>query len=120
MGIHSTRRLAGAGLLAAALLALVGTASAGWLADYGYRQQITVDPSMTATNLSGYPLLVSITDPGNPVFGNAASGQDVVFTAADGLTVLPREIERYSAATQELDAWVKTNVSATMSSPCAA
>ena len=113
--VDAKGRRACVALLTVAGLVLLSTAAhAGWLAGYDYRQEITVNPSMTPGDLADFPLLVKITDPGNHLFGNASSaaGQDIVFTTANGVTTLPREIEHYSASgTRELDAWVKTNVS---------
>ena len=113
--MNTTRRLTCLAALCACAcaLSLASVASAGWLAGYDYRQEITVNPSVTPGDLAGFPLLVQIADPSNDVFANAASpsGLDVVFTKANGVTTLPREIERYSSATGQLDAWVKTDVS---------
>jgi len=108
-------RLAVAIAAVAALAALGSTARAGWLPGYAHRQAITVDPLMTPGNLVQFPLLVKIADPTNGVFAHAASatGRDIVFTASDGTTRLDREIEHFSSTARELDAWVKTDVSAT-------
>ena len=54
-----------------------------------------------------------ISDPANPLFANSPSGTDILFTAGDGSTVLPSEIEVYNNnGTKELVAWVKTDISA--------
>lgn len=98
------------------VLTCTGTATAaGWLADWGYRQQIVVNPGMTTADLSGFPLLVSITDSGNGVFSGAASplGRDIVFTGTDGVSIVPHEVESFEASgSSQLAAWVKTDVSA--------
>ncbi len=97
------------------LLFCAASAQTAWLTGYDYRQEIIVLPSMTSADLTEYPLLVKITDQQNQLFANAnsATGADIVFTKADGTTPLAREIEYYSnAGTKELDAWVKTDVSA--------
>ncbi len=103
-------------LTVASIVICVPPVSAGWLGGYGYRQEVVVNPSVTPGNLTDFPLLVKISDPANHLFGNTAfaDGQDIVFTASDGVTPLDREIEHFSAAgSKELDAWVKTNVSST-------
>ncbi len=103
-------------LISTAVLAAGVTVDAGWLPGWTCRQEITVDPSVTSGDLTEFPLLVQVTDPANSVFDNASSpdGLDIVFTAANGTTPLLREIESFSTgATNELNAWVKTNVSST-------
>jgi hypothetical protein len=50
-------------------------------------------------------VLVSITD-ANLQSGAKADGSDILFTAADGLTKLNHEIERYTSASGQLIAWV--------------
>jgi len=94
---------------------LARPAHGGWLAGYDCRQAITIAPSITPGDLTDFPLLVSVANPANEVFAqaNSPSGLDVVFTAANGVSVLPREIESYSSAGSQLNAWVKTDVSST-------
>ncbi len=90
--------------------------AAGWLANWGYRQEMVVNPTMTAADLTDFPLLVSITDSSHGVFSGAASplGHDIIFTTADGVSVVPHEIESFNASGgSQLAAWVKTNVSST-------
>jgi len=114
MSARTYLRLSAWLLAIAGVLLVAGSAGADWLPGWGYRQEIAVGPTVTPANLSDFPLLVQITDSANPVFSSAASsnGLDIVFTAADGVTLLPREIEHFSAgATKEMDAWVKTNLS---------
>lgn len=78
---------------------------------YTYRQEITVSNSLTASNLTNYPLLVQVTNPTNPIFTNS-TGNDIVFTDEVG-NVLPREIENFTTGgTPSLNAWVKTDISA--------
>ena len=116
MSKPTSRALARTFAVLAILLSIATATHAGWLAGYDYRQAITVAPSVTPGNLTNFPLLVQIADPANDVFAKAAyaDGHDIVFTAADGTTLLPREIEHYSATgSKELDAWVNTNLSST-------
>ena len=112
---RAARKTAVMGLmLMAALMVAAGPALAGWLPGYAYRQEVTVSSAMTAAPLTDFPALIKITDAGNSVFANAQSpnGYDIAFTAPDGTTVLPHEIEHFSkAGTPELDAWVKTDLS---------
>jgi hypothetical protein len=109
------RRLLVTALAFAALAAVPATARAGWLEGYRYRQQVTISGGVPDADLAGFPALVRTTDGANHVFGNTASplGHDVVFTAADGFTRLPHELEHFATGgASELDAWVKTDMTA--------
>jgi hypothetical protein len=73
-----------------------------------YRQKITIFPTVTDTNLTDFPYLIKIDDPTNELFVNAQTdGDDILFTASDGITQLDHEIEKYDAIGNELFAWVK-------------
>ena len=81
------------------------------------RQEITIDSDNAAYGLSGslngFPYLVKLTDGANDLFGVAqSSGNDILFTASDGTTKLPHEIENYNDAggSEELLAWVRLPV----------
>lgn len=101
---------------AAAFAALAGIAvhygaernAAGWR----YRRTVTVSHTITRADLTDFPLLVSFSDPGlrsTAHGGHVAQPHagDVFFTAADGKTVLHREIEDYDPAGGTLTAWVR-------------
>ncbi len=78
--------------------------------DWAYRQQITINPSLTNSDLNNFPVLIAITTSLNPVFQNAQiDGDDILFTSDDGVTKLDHEIERYNAmvGSEKLYAWVK-------------
>ena len=84
------------------------TISAWYSASWGYRKPITVDHTKVTggSDLTGYPMLFSVTDSNLP--SNAqSSGNDILFTAADGVTKLSHEIESYSSSTGKLIAWVQ-------------
>ena len=84
-----------------------------WPAAYfTYRQEVAVAPSVTQVLLTNFPMLVAITNAANPLFTFAAAdGGDILFTAADGVTPLPHEIERYrTSAPASLYAWVRLPV----------
>jgi hypothetical protein len=77
------------------------------------RQEITIDSDNAAYGLSGnltnFPYLIQLTDGANDIFGTAQSdGDDILFTASDGVTKLAHEIESYDdgGGTEELVAWV--------------
>jgi len=71
-----------------------------------YRKHITVDSNQVNSDLTDFPLLVRVTDIDlkNKALSN---GNDILFTAADGITKLSHEIEKYDGTTGELVAWVK-------------
>jgi Concanavalin A-like lectin/glucanases superfamily/Domain of unknown function (DUF2341) len=81
---------------------------AGWT----FRKPLRVQPAGDAqsSDLPGFPLLVSLTDPDLRTVANGgkvATGKDLAFFAADGVTALAHEIEAYTPATGVLIAWVK-------------
>lgn len=73
-------------------------------------------PGKQGNDLIDFPVLVQITDPDNAIFSHAQEdGDDILFTASDGTTKLPHEIDYYndgSSGSEELDAWVKVDVDA--------
>jgi Domain of unknown function (DUF2341) len=82
-----------------------------------YRKPIALDHTkvntvtQTNTPLANFPTLISLTDPDliNTAGGGkvaTARGNDVIFTASDGITPLNYEIETYSSSTGQLTAWV--------------
>jgi prepilin-type N-terminal cleavage/methylation domain-containing protein len=76
--------------------------------DWAFRKTLTIDSSLVSVN-GNFPVLVSITDP--DLAANAlANGADILFTAANGTSLLPFQIESYAGGT--LVAWVSVSVSA--------
>jgi hypothetical protein len=75
-----------------------------------YRRKITIDHTKVenvanpSTTYANFPVLVYATGLSNVKPG----GADIRFTASDGTTLLPREIESYSSGT--LYAWVKVTL----------
>ena len=76
-----------------------------------YRKMITIQDTkvMGSTNFSNFTVLISLTDP--DLGANAqTNGNDIKFTASDGITKLYHEIESYtkdSSGNGVLLAWVK-------------
>jgi hypothetical protein len=85
----------------------------GILSTWMYRKQITISASMTSSDLTNFPVLISTTD--TDLKNNAlTNGYDILFTNSSvdwtgGSTAqkLDHEIEKYNSATGELVAWVK-------------
>lgn len=80
-------------------------------ASWRYRKALTVDGARVrgSSELKDFPLLVSTTDGDLKAVANGGkvvTGADIAFFAADGVTPLAFEIERYSAVTGQLVAWV--------------
>lgn len=81
-----------------------------WLEPWARRKAITLLASQIEAPgdgaLADFPVLVSVTDP-QIAAAALASGEDLVFTAGDGETVLASELEAFTPATGELAAWVR-------------
>jgi len=78
------------------------------------RKKISIDPSNIKSTdvLRGLPVLISMRfdelrqqEYGGTVFSK--EGHDFVFTAADGVTIIPFEIERFDPTAGKLLAWVR-------------
>jgi len=70
---------------------------------WSYRQKIVIDPEQVGSTLTTFPLLVRISD--GPIVDNAQpDGDDILFTAEDGITKLLHEVESFNG---ELVAWVQ-------------
>ena len=58
--------------------------------------------------MADFPVLVKITGSSNPLFSKALStGNDILFTQADGSTKITNEVEYYNSTTATLCAWVR-------------
>lgn len=83
-----------------------------WYNDsWAYRKKITIDKTKVPSTLTNFPVLVQRTDLDwkDTSHGGSvarADGYDFVFTDADGITMLNYEVEKYTASTGELVAWV--------------
>ena len=84
------------------------TGGTGWYqADpWTRRIPLTVPAGRVAADLTDFPLLVSLTDA--DLAANAQNdGSDLRFVAADGVTPLAHEVERWDHTTGSLVAWVR-------------
>ena len=81
----------------------------GWL----YRKSIRIDALQVVQSEDDFPVLVNTTD--TDLAARALeSGMDLLFTAADGVTPIPFEIERWRNSDGNLVAWVQVaNLSST-------
>lgn len=81
-----------------------------WLRPWERRKAITLRAAEIEAPrddaLIDFPVLVSVTDP--EIAASALpGGEDLVFTAGDGTTVLASELESFTPGTEQLVAWVK-------------
>ncbi len=84
------------------------SATAPWFdTGWQYRKAISINSTMVAAPLTDYPALVRrATDTELAAYAQN-SGDDLLFTAGDGVTQLSHEIERFNGGSGELVAWVK-------------
>lgn len=84
------------------------------ICNYKYRKRITFDPARVAgpVDLANFQALISITadndlrTTANGGHVENASGYDILFAAADGVTVLNHQMESYTATSGKYIAWV--------------
>jgi len=83
-------------------------------AGYNYRKKLIISSSQVGgtSDLVDFPVLVSFTHNDLRSTGNSGgvanpSGYDMIFTAADGSTLLDHEMEKYSSTTGEYIGWVR-------------
>ena len=77
----------------------------GW----SYRKPITIAYGQVsgASSLINFPMDVSWASDSNLSAGAQSSGNDILFTASDGVTKLNHEIEQYTSSTGQLASWVQ-------------
>jgi hypothetical protein len=91
----------------------ISVPDAAWYSSWGYRQRLVVSHARVSGNgaLTNFPALVTESNVQPGLWTNAKSdGSDVLFTAADGVTKIPHELEKYDTSTTQLCAWVKLPV----------
>ena len=89
------------------------TGSSWYNTAWSNRKSITITHAKVSgsSNLTNFPMLVSVTDANLKTVANGGSvgnstGNDILFTASDGATKLAHEIETYNPGTGQLIAWV--------------
>ncbi len=100
-------------ILLISLIGCIETANAQ-LAGYSFRKQITILNGQVSGSAdhANFPVLISHTDTDLRTFPNGgnvmnSNGYDIVFTAADGVTQLDHQLEKYTASTGAVVAWVR-------------
>lgn len=96
------------------LLVLVAEIVSAQVPGYDYRKKFVINNSQVSgsSNLADFPVLISLTDndfrtTGNGGYVENPNGYDIVFTAADGTSVLNHELESYNPTTGQITFWVR-------------
>jgi hypothetical protein len=86
--------------------ASTGDSASWWNAGWKYRVKIALNNTASTEDLINFPLHIALSG-GNFNYGNALSaGQDIRFVDADGVSILPHEIEKWNTSGTS-DIWVK-------------
>ncbi len=88
------------------MTAQVASADPWWDSDWQYRKQITIDYTKVDSDLSSFPVLISLDADANLAARAQSDGNDIAF-ADDSGTKIPHEIELYDNSTGRLVAWAK-------------
>jgi PKD repeat protein len=72
-----------------------------------YRKNITTIRSRVSGSLTDFPILINFTSDADLSARAMSNGYDIIFTASDGVTKLPHQIEKYTGSSGALHAWVK-------------
>ncbi len=94
------------GITAPSDSAVVSTGSDWYDAAWPSRKAITINSGQVNGTLTNFPLLYSVTD-ANLIGTTQLNGNDILFTASDGVTKLNHEIESFDSTTGTLVAWVR-------------
>ncbi len=84
------------------------TETGSWLGmgSWTFRKPVTVPAGQTAADVTDFVLYVEMDD-ADIAAGAQVDGDDLVFTAADGVTRLDHTLESYTPATGAVRAWVR-------------
>jgi len=91
------RRGARVALLALAALVMAADASAWWDTRWSHRRKLTFDNSGQPENLSNFPVLIVLNSSRIDYNKTRAGGIDIRFVDSNDQTLLPHEIERWTA-----------------------
>jgi hypothetical protein len=96
-------------LFTIAVSAFPGAASAAakWYDDaWKFRKEIAIMSTLVPHDLEEFPVLISLPEDKNLAESALKFGEDILFTAGDGITKLSHEIEYYRPDNGNLVAWV--------------
>lgn len=82
--------------------------------DWSTRKLLSIDAAQVAGDVTGFSLLITFNTDAELAAQALANGDDIIFTAGDGGTLLAHEIEFFDEVTGELRAWVKADLSASV------
>lgn len=91
-------------------IALSSTATSPWYhSSWNYRKSIVIDHNYVSgsSNLTNFPVLINLGSDSDLAARALSNGYDLVFTSSDGTTKLSHEIDKFTSATGDLQAWVK-------------
>ena len=101
-------------LFALAFLVLLSEIGLSQVAGYTNRLKGQINSGRVSgtSNLSNFPVLMSFTLPdlrstGNGGLVQSVNGYDILFTAANGTTILSHQIENYVPTTGQIEIWVR-------------
>jgi hypothetical protein len=99
------------------ILAILGIAmpamacDAGWYdKGWNHRKAITIDKTKVVTDQKDFPVLINLGSDPDLAAQAQSTGNDLVFTLADGTTKLPVKVESFTSSNGALVAWVKIPV----------
>lgn len=82
-----------------------GGKNSPWANNFLFRKRITIDKTKVSGAQVNFPFLYSVIDA--DLASCMANGNDIIFTASDGITKLDHEIELFTVASGTLIAWVR-------------
>jgi len=104
-GSFSSTEVSGSGT--AAVVQLESGGGADWYnANWLYRKKITIDHTKVDTDLTNFPVLVSLSSDSDLASDVQDDGDDILFADSSG-SKLDHEIEKFDDSTGELVAWVR-------------
>ena len=74
--------------------------------NWSYRKKITIDKTRVSGTQANFPVLINLSSDSGLRDRAQVDGDDILFTASDGTTKIPHEIESFTKGTGALIAWV--------------
>ena len=95
-------------LITFVILFVARAAHGAWYSDWNYRKKITIQSSRVSGGPhSNFPVLIKLASDTELAADAQETGDDILFTTADGETKIPHEIESFNGSTGALVAWVR-------------